>query len=42
MMFTPDGALIMMDFQLTGVGSAAYDLAYFIGSCLDVDAVRER
>ncbi len=42
MMFTPDGAVILMDFQLVGVGSAAYDLAYFIGSCLDVDAARER
>jgi hypothetical protein len=42
MMFAPDGTVIMMDFQLTGVGSAAYDLAYFIGSCLEVDAARER
>ncbi len=42
MMFSPDGAVILMDFQLTGVGSAAYDIAYFIGSCLEVDAARER
>lgn len=42
MMFAPDGTVILMDFQLTGVGSAAYDLAYFIGSCLEVDAARER
>lgn len=42
MMFDPDDQLILMDFQLIGVGSAAYDLAYFIGSCLDVDAARER
>ena len=42
MMFAPDGTVILMDFQLTGVGSAAYDIAYFIGSCLDVDAARER
>ncbi len=42
MMFAPDGTVILMDFQLIGVGAAAYDLAYFIGSCLDVDAARER
>lgn len=42
MMFAPDGSVILMDFQLTGVGSAAYDLAYFVGSCLEVDAARER
>lgn len=42
MMFDADDQLILMDFQLIGVGSAAYDLAYFIGSCLDVDAAQER
>ncbi len=42
MMFAPDGTVILMDFQLTGVGAAAYDVAYFIGSCLEVDAARER
>jgi hypothetical protein len=42
MMFAPDGTVILMDFQLIGVGAAAYDLAYFIGSCLEVDAARER
>jgi hypothetical protein len=42
MMFTPDGTVVLMDFQLTSVGSAAYDVAYFIGSCMDVDAARER
>ena len=42
MMFDADDNLILMDFQLTGVGSAAYDIAYFIGSCLDVDAAGER
>ena len=42
MMFDDDDQLILMDFQLISVGSAAYDLAYFIGSCLDVDADRER
>jgi hypothetical protein len=42
MMFDADDDLIVMDFQLISVGSAAYDLAYFIGSCLDVDADRER
>lgn len=42
MMFDDDDQLLLMDFQLIGVGSASYDLAYFIGSCLDVDAERER
>lgn len=42
MMFTPDDELVLMDFQLIGVGSAPYDLAYFVGSCLDVDGARER
>jgi aminoglycoside phosphotransferase (APT) family kinase protein len=42
MMFAPDGTVILMDFQLTGVGSAAYDIAYFISSCLEVDATKER
>ncbi len=42
MMFNADGSVILMDFQLIGVGSAAYDLAYFVGSCLEVDAARER
>lgn len=42
MMFTPADEVLLMDFQLIGVGAAAYDLAYFVGSCLDVDAERER
>jgi aminoglycoside phosphotransferase (APT) family kinase protein len=42
MMFDADDNLILMDFQLTSVGSAAYDVAYFVGSCLDIDAERER
>ena len=42
MMFDADDRLMLMDFQLIGVGSAPYDLAYFIGSCLDIDAARER
>ena len=42
MMFAADGTVILMDFQLTGVGAAPYDVAYFIGSCLDLDAARER
>ena len=42
MMFDADDNLILMDFQLIGVGAAAYDIAYFIGSCLDVDAAGER
>lgn len=41
-MFSPSDEPIFMDFQILGVGSAAYDLAYFITQSLDVDAVRER
>lgn len=35
MMFDPDGALAMVDFQLTGVGTAAYDLAYFVTQSIE-------
>lgn len=34
-LFTPDDELILLDFQLTGVGSAAYDLAYFVTQSID-------
>lgn len=42
MMFDDDDQVILMDFQLLGVGSPVFDLAYFIGSCLDADTERER
>lgn len=41
-MFSPADEPIFMDFQILGVGSPAYDLAYFITQSLDVDAARER
>ena len=37
MMFGPDDSLILMDFQITGTGSAAFDLAYFVTQSLDAD-----
>lgn len=35
MLFDDDGTLALLDFQLTGVGSGAYDLAYFVTQSLD-------
>ncbi len=37
-MFDPSGTPILIDFQLTGTGSPAYDLAYFITQSLTADA----
>lgn len=34
-LFADDGSVALLDFQLTGVGSAAYDLAYFVTQSLD-------
>ncbi|MEX2292637.1 MAG: phosphotransferase [Acidimicrobiales bacterium] len=34
-LFDADGSVVLLDFQLTGVGSGAYDLAYFITQSLD-------
>ena len=34
-LFEPDGSPVLVDFQLTGIGSAAYDLAYFVTQSLD-------
>lgn len=36
-MFAPDGSIALVDFQLTGAGSGAYDLAYFVTQSLEVD-----
>lgn len=36
-MFDPSGSPILIDFQLTGTGSAAYDLAYFITQSLTAE-----
>ncbi|HVF32560.1 MAG TPA: phosphotransferase [Acidimicrobiales bacterium] len=34
-LFQPDGAPVLLDFQLIGSGSGAYDLAYFVTQSLD-------
>lgn len=41
-MFSPTDEPIFMDFQILGVGSASYDIAYFITQSLDVDADEEQ
>jgi hypothetical protein len=41
-MFDAADEPIFMDFQILGVGSASYDVAYFITQSLDVDADEER
>jgi hypothetical protein len=44
MLFDEDGTVALVDFQLTGQGSGAYDLAYFITQSLEVEdaAAHER
>lgn len=39
-MFDQDGSPVLIDFQLTGTGSGAYDLAYFITQSLEADVAR--
>ncbi|MDQ1402497.1 MAG: hypothetical protein QOG03_813 [Actinomycetota bacterium] len=43
-LFAPDGSVALLDFQLIGTGSGAYDLAYFVTQSLepDVASVNER
>ncbi len=36
-MFNSDNNLAMIDFQLTGTGTAAYDLAYFVTQSIEPD-----
>ena len=36
-LFDDDGAPVLLDFQLTGTGSGAYDLAYFITQSLEAE-----
>lgn len=36
LLFALDGSVVLLDFQLIGTGSAAYDLAYFVTQSLDV------
>jgi hypothetical protein len=44
LLFAPDGSVVLLDFQLIGTGSAAYDLAYFVTQSLDagVATLQER
>ena len=37
LLFDADGSVVVLDFQLIGTGSAAYDLAYFVTQSLDAD-----
>jgi hypothetical protein len=39
--FEPDGSVAVLDFQLLGQGSAAYDLAYFVTQSLQVDVASD-
>ena len=41
MLFADDGSIVLLDFQLIGSGSAAYDLAYFVTQSLDADVAAE-
>ncbi len=34
-LFAPDGSVVLLDFQLIGTGTGAYDLAYFVTQSLD-------
>jgi hypothetical protein len=40
-MFDRDGSPVLIDFQLTGTGSGAYDLAYFLTQSLEADVARD-
>ena len=41
MLFDDDGSLVLLDFQLIGTGTAAYDLAYFITQSIDADTAAD-
>ena len=41
MLFADDGSIVLLDFQLIGSGSAAYDLAYFVTQSLDASVAAE-
>lgn len=41
MMYGPDDELILLDFQITGTGSGAYDLAFFITQSLGAGLASE-
>jgi hypothetical protein len=40
-LFADDGSLVLLDFQLIGSGSAAYDLAYFVTQSIDADVAAD-
>ncbi len=40
-LFADDGSVVLLDFQLTGHGTASYDLAYFITQSLTADTASE-
>ncbi|MBA3303845.1 MAG: phosphotransferase [Acidimicrobiia bacterium] len=40
-LFAPDGSVVLLDFQLIGTGSGAYDLAYFITQSLTAGVAAE-
>lgn len=40
-LFAPDGSPVLLDFQLIGMGSGAYDLAYFITQSLAPEVAAE-
>ncbi len=42
MFHTDDGTPIVFDFQITGVGNGAFDLAYYLSQSLERDTIRGR
>ncbi len=42
MFHAPDGSPIVFDFQITGVGNGAFDLAYYLSQSLERDVVQGR
>ncbi len=40
-LFAPDGSVVLLDFQLIGTGSGAYDLAYFVTQSLTTEVAAE-
>lgn len=40
-LFAPDASVVLLDFQLIGTGSGAYDLAYFVTQSVTVDVAAE-
>jgi len=42
LLFAPNGSVVLLDFQLIGTGSGAYDLAYFVTQSLGVEVAAEQ